>query len=225
MKFLSRIIDFFIVSNVLLSCVACQYIPQCRDPDLGGEIMPLVHETVTTSNTSAISLKQDEYQDSRKYLLVGFPGGGVGNTLIFFPAAYYFAMLSSRIILIDDTAGSLISEICTVLHCGYPLYSEVADAFPALFTEKQKKIMKGVKASEFNQYINGQIALDQMLLHAHGHAFQSGWYFQRDFAEKCVVSQTGCFNEDVDCHDRSRFGLELILGLGMVIKIRSYREN
>jgi hypothetical protein len=213
MKFLSRIIEFFIVSNVLLSYIAGQYISQCRDPDLGGEIVQLVHETVTTSNTSAISLKQDEYVDSRKYLLVGSPGSGVGNTLIFFPAAYYFAMFSSRIILIDDIAGSLISEICTVLHCGYPLYSEVANAFPALFTEKEKKIMKGAKAYDFNQYINGQIALNQMLLHAEGTVFKSGWYFSRDFAEKCVVSQTGCFNEDVDCHDRYRFGLELMLGV------------
>jgi hypothetical protein len=48
----------------------------------------------------------------------------------------------------------------------------------------------------------GEISFDQTLLHADGYMFKSGWYFGRESAQKCVVTVTACFNEDVDCQDR-----------------------
>ena len=47
----------------------------------------------------------------RKFLVIGGVGAGIGNFLIFFPAAYYFAALTGREILIAD--DSLIGEYLT----------------------------------------------------------------------------------------------------------------
>jgi hypothetical protein len=50
----------------------------------------------------------------RKFLVIGGVGAGIGNFLIFFPAAYYFAALTGREILVAD--DSLIGEYLT-LYC------------------------------------------------------------------------------------------------------------
>ena len=57
-------------------------------------------------------------------------GAGIGNFLIFYPAAYFFAAMTGRDILIID--DSLISEMCSILTCGYPKFNEVKAAFPAI---------------------------------------------------------------------------------------------
>ena len=44
----------------------------------------------------------------RKFLVITGVGAGIGNFLIFFPAAYYFAALTGREILIAD--DSLIGK-------------------------------------------------------------------------------------------------------------------
>ncbi len=48
----------------------------CRDPDLGNG-----HDQMS----------------QRKFLLVTGNGGGMGNYLIFFPAAFYFAAITGRV--------------------------------------------------------------------------------------------------------------------------------
>jgi len=47
--------------------------------------------------------------------------------LVFFPALYYFAMLTGRDILIMD--DSLIGRMCTKVRCGFPLLSEISGTF------------------------------------------------------------------------------------------------
>ena len=47
-------------------------------------------------------------QDPRKFLVIGGVGAGIGNFLIFFPSAYYFAAFTGRDILIHE--DSLIGE-------------------------------------------------------------------------------------------------------------------
>jgi hypothetical protein len=53
-----------------------------------------------------IMISQEEAP--RKFLVIGGVGAGIGNFLIFFPAAYYFAALTGREILVAD--DSLIGE-------------------------------------------------------------------------------------------------------------------
>lgn len=125
------------VVSIVLVCNSV-YTPQCRDPDMGGQLGNLFSSPNSTG-------------DLRKFVVIGYPGGGVGNTLVFFSAAYYFGMFSSRNILIDD--NSLLGEICNVLHCGFPLYSHMEMAFPSLFTESKKKEMRNIKVGDMNRYL------------------------------------------------------------------------
>ena len=112
------------------------YSPICRDPDLGGR--PLLSRVVTENGTSTVVAAE-----VRKYLLVGGAGAGIGNFLIFFPAAYYFGVFTGRDLLVID--DSLIGELCSVLQCGFPKYNGVAAAYPGLLTATAYRTMGHAK--------------------------------------------------------------------------------
>ncbi len=59
----------------LLLEVACTTLHQCREPGTG--------------SVRKISEK--------KYVMITGSGAGIGNFLVFFPSAYYFAVLSGRV--------------------------------------------------------------------------------------------------------------------------------
>ena len=58
-----------------LLCAAPEVPVFCRDPDLGGQIPA-------------------NMKNQRRFLLIGGAGAGIGNFLVFYPAAYYFAALT-----------------------------------------------------------------------------------------------------------------------------------
>ncbi len=78
--------------------------PYCREPN--GEIP-----------------SDQRLSKNRKYMLFGGEGAGIGNFIIFFPAAFYLAALTGREIIIVDS--SLLGEMCRILHCGFPLLSDM----------------------------------------------------------------------------------------------------
>ena len=112
------------------------YSPICRDPDLGGR--PLLSRVITNNDTSTVAPAE-----VRKYLLVGGAGAGIGNFLVFFPAAYYFGVFTGRDLLVID--DSLIGELCSVLQCGFPKYNGVAAAYPGLLTPAAYRAMGHAK--------------------------------------------------------------------------------
>jgi hypothetical protein len=63
--------------------------------------------------------------------------------LVFYPAAYYFAVFTGRDVLIID--DSLLGEMCSILNCGFPKLSEVAVAFPSLLGPDKLRGIKGAK--------------------------------------------------------------------------------
>lgn len=152
----------------------------CRDPDLGGQIPA-------------------NMKSKRRFLLIGGGGAGIGNFLIYYPAAYYFALFTGRDILIID--DSLIGEMCMVLTCGYPFYSQVQTAFPKLLPQPVAAVKNG-KIWDFMRYFNHEIALDETVLQSVGSKLQSGWYMGYNYTKQCVARLTGCGEEDVMCHDR-----------------------
>jgi len=153
----------------------------CRDPDLGGQIPANLRNR------------------ARRFLLIGGGGGGIGNFLIYYPTAYYFALFTGRDILVID--DSLIGELCSTLNCGYPLYSHMQAAFPQLLNVHPDKV-KNVRVWDMMRYFNGEVALDEPLLMSIGSKLQSGWYLSFNFTKACAARLTGCAEEDVMCHDR-----------------------
>ena len=71
----------FIILCVVVSSTSKPKHLHCRDPDLGGQ-----------APTTKIS--------QRKFLVLSGSGAGLGNYLIFYPAAYYFAALTGRVSLL-----------------------------------------------------------------------------------------------------------------------------
>ena len=155
----------------------------CRDPDLGGQL-------------------PDDSSSKRKYVLIHGLGGGIGNYLIFFPAVYYFAALSGRdIAIVDD---SLFGEMCKVIHCGFPHYSELQIIYPHLPPTSH---LPGAKVGDMAAYISGEAPYlkDQEVIRADGYKHASGWYQNHPDAEACIVKLTGCDADDHPCQDRHAY--------------------
>lgn len=154
---------------------------QCKDPDALGRI---------SSN------HQKNIQ--RYFLIIGGVGAGIGNFLVFFPSAYYYAMLTGREILIEDR--SLLGEACRIIVCGYPHYNDIANTFPSILNPNTP--MTRAKVYDFKEHINGHRNITETVVHADGFKFLSGWYLGCPFCEECIRKLTGCIDEDVSCHDR-----------------------
>ena len=83
-------------------------------------------------------------------------------------------MLTGREIIILD--GSLIGEMCTKIYCGYPLLSEVAEAYPALISKDiysngviNYGAIPGAKVWDFHKHLGKEVDLDtHVVLRADG---------------------------------------------------------
>lgn len=157
----------------------------CRDPDLGGG-----------------SHAAFDHSHNRKLLLVHGEGAGIGNFLVFFPAAYYFAALTGRDIAIMDK--SLIADMCKIIVCGFPLESEMYAAYPYL-----RQYKDGVEGGKVPQYVSHFLSpvegehLGSVIVRADGYKHIGGWYMNlHENITNCVRYITGCQDDDDHCHDR-----------------------
>jgi hypothetical protein len=177
---------FLLVLVLLCSPILSDNTVVCRDPDFGTHI---------AAHTKA----------SRKYLLIGGKGAGIGNFLIFYPAAYYFAALTGRSILVID--DSLIGEMCKLLVCGFPLYSEVTKAFPSQFQgQMHGENVRGVKVYDFQRHFSREAPLEShTILRADGFKQFSGWYQGSNDSLNCIAKITSCSPTDISCHERFAF--------------------
>lgn len=166
----------FVLLQVAITNVSSNVV--CRDPDLGGQL----------------------HSKDRKFVLIGGAGAGIGNFLIFFPAAYYFAALTGRdLVVIDDSA---FGELCEVLICGFPKLSEVRAAFPKILSDQAIGGLKGAKVWDMQRHFSGEAPLNEIVVRADGYKYMSGWYEGNAKADECITRLTGCVPGDVACHDR-----------------------
>ena len=144
---------------------------------------------------------------SRGALLVGGKGAGIGNFLGFYPAAYYFALLTGRLLFVLD--DSLMGEMCAVVTCGFPKYSDMTKAFPRYF-DSNKLAYK--KAWDFRLHLDRSAPLEVFpVIVATGYKPTPGWYAGVAHAGECIRNITGCRPDDFVCHDRYAFR-KLVLG-------------
>mmetsp|Transcript_30722 Transcript_30722/g.51963 ORF Transcript_30722/g.51963 Transcript_30722/m.51963 type:complete len:558 (+) Transcript_30722:77-1750(+) len=157
---------------------------QCRDPDVGG----------TAQNKD------------RKFLVLGSDGAGgagLGNILIFFPAAFYFAAVTGRDIIITD--HSIIGEMCQIVHCGFPFVSQVALAFPDILTPEALGNPEDIKSLDFQRYMEGSKPIDAKVVRAAGYQSKSDWWVWYNTTVHCVQRITGCDKGDVMCTERHAY--------------------
>lgn len=178
----------YLLSVVFLSQLAAylsRHIPiECRDPDVGG----------TAQNRD------------RKFMVLGSAdagGAGLGNLLIFFPAAFYFAAVTGRDIVIQDR--SVLGEMCSVVQCGFPFVDQVSLAFPDILNENSILHADNVKAQDFTKYIEGHRKIESKVIRAAGYLSKSDWWVWFNTTVNCVHRITGCDLGDVMCAERHAY--------------------
>lgn len=156
----------------------------CRDPDVGG----------TQQNSE------------RKFLLIGHEnagGAGLGNLLIFFPAAFYFAAFTGRDIVITDR--SIFGEMCSIITCGFPFLSQLEMAFPEILSERALHHIDELRATDFQNYIEGMKKIDNVVVRAGGYMSKSDWWVYFNRTVDCVHKITGCDAGDVTCAEHHAY--------------------
>eukprot|EP01033_Poteriospumella_lacustris_P007480 gene7480-5373_t len=153
----------------------------------------------------------DQIED-RKFVVLSSKGNGIGNYLVFFPSVYYFAALTGRDILLLE--GTLLAEMCSLLHCGFPLYSDVQASFPgvlgnithALLTQRKGNttlpLYRRLRPHDFTRHLRNESLVLDRVVYAEGYSWLTGWQRKHKYAERCVQQLTGCIAGDVSCEDR-----------------------
>ena len=156
----------------------------CRDPDAGGDVQ----------------------NKDRQFMLLGHDdagGAGIGNLLIFFPAAYYFSVITSRDIIIND--HSLFGELCRIIQCGFPFLSNVRLAFPDILNKKTLAHVDELRAGDFGKYIEKGRSVTAKVVRAGGYISKSDWWVWYNASVHCVKRITGCDLGDVMCAERHAY--------------------
>lgn len=156
----------------------------CHDPDAGGTIQ----------------------NKDRKFLILGSAhagGAGFGNLLIFYPAAFYFAAVTGRDIIISD--ASIIGEMCSIIQCGFPFVSQLALAFPKILNEETLANVEEIKAVDFSRYMEESKDINPTVVRASGYQPKSDWWLWYNTTLHCVKKLTGCDLGDVTCTERHAY--------------------
>jgi len=127
----------------------------------------------------------------------------LGNILIFYPAAFYFAAFTGRDIIIMD--NSIIGEMCQIVNCGFPFVSQVKLAFPDIITDQALRSIEDVKAGDFQSFIEGGRAMPSRVVRSAGYISKSDWWVYFNTTVHCVKRITGCDLGDVMCAERHAY--------------------
>lgn len=100
--------------------------------------------------------------------------------------------------------------MCSVIRCGFPLYSEAAEVYPLLLPANAEGV-RYVKAWDFSNHVWRAALIEDRVVIATGSQYKSGWYGDNEFANQCIDKLSGCPSGDGSCQDR--FALErLVIG-------------
>lgn len=172
------------IITFLIFVAASGDLVKCRDPDVGG----------TSQNKE------------RKFMIIGSEdtgGGGIGNLLIFFPAAFYFAAVTGRDIIITD--NSAMGEMCNIIHCGFPFSSQLALAYPKIVNTDSLTHAENLKSGDFIKYMEGKRQIDSLVVKSAGYQSKSDWWVWFNTSVKCISKITGCDLGDVMCAERHAY--------------------
>jgi hypothetical protein len=114
---------------------------------------------------------------------------GLGNFLIFWPAAYAFAVLQNREILIYD--NSIIGKVCKIVNCNFRLFSEVN----GLYDDFPEATVFG-----FRKWLAGKRSFPKHLYGADGLKECHDWFMTNRSHARCIISVSHCYNKSLyDC--------------------------
>ena len=140
------------------------------------------------------------------YMIVGkVQGHGFGNSLVPFPAAFYFAAFTGRSILIYD--HSALGYSCQYLQCGFKHTSELTTKYPN-FTQLIQDALD-LTHVDFSNHIRGERNITSQFVADYSLTPKSDWWAYNPEARECVNKLTGCPMGDVMCSER--FALQSLI--------------
>lgn len=121
--------------------------------------------------------------------------GGLGNTLVFYPAAYALAILQGRQIVFTD--GTHPAYVCaTQINCTVPTSSDMHKKdinFHRIIGSQRT-----IKAWDLWRWAGGEDKLDNQVVHATGFLEKTNWFLGNKDMKECVKKLTGCqINRDM----------------------------
>lgn len=114
--------------------------------------------------------------------------GGIGNTLIMFPAVYLAAMLSGRQIIIHDNSG--LGNWCRALKCDFPFTSAMEELFTDLKTVKH---VVSLTQNDFAYKLRKNTSIPDSIIGFRGmDVYATKWFhYAGPYASACVEHITG----------------------------------
>ena len=149
---------------------------------------------------------------SDRFIVLGAkdpPDKGLGNLLIFYPSAYYYGLLTSRFMVIDD--NSYLGQLCLVIKCGFPLLSEIGTIYPDIFSREHLSEIKTYFVMDFLRMFETNQHVNNTLITVSGYDGKSDWWLFFNHTAHCISKLSGCYIGDVGCSDRFAFQ-QLITG-------------
>lgn len=91
--------------------------------------------------------------------------------------------------------------MCSIINCGFPLYSEMQEAYPAYLEKGNRPKYKEMKVWDFRRHIWNEHLVPDRVVYADGYKFSSSWYSEHNYSEWCINKLTGCRTGDSSCED------------------------
>jgi hypothetical protein len=134
----------------------------------------------------------------RQYLVIGSRtfGNGVGNTLLYYPAAYFFAVVENRTVVVDDHSD--IGLMCGVIQCGFKLLSKV-DKGPS---NSKVSIVDVKHWTMFTEHYHGRPLTARYLRLVGSNTAKADWIVAKEpvsASASKVALHTGCLLGDLRC--------------------------
>jgi hypothetical protein len=126
---------------------------------------------------------------------------GVGNTLIYFPVIYWFAVFTGRDLSVTDLSS--VGSVCRIFHCGFPFTSEMKKKFPDLQLDKSPRKVN----YNLLQYFSGNKHIKNDVININGYSatlFPNLMATVGNYSE-CVRNLTGCSRKDYVCMEHFAF--------------------
>lgn len=141
----------------------------------------------------------------RTFVLFSPPGAyltGLGNFLVYYPAAYAFAVLTGRDFAIND--NSIFGKLCKVYKCGFPMASSLKVRYPQLLKTGSKNTYA------MHLHFTGENNITELVVDASGYMqHHSVGLYHVPGAAECFANISGCRLKDFACYER--FALQQLL--------------
>lgn len=146
---------------------------------------------------------------NEKYLVIGSRvfSGGIGNTLIYYPAAFFFAILTNREIIIHDESD--IDLMCKFITCKFRRLSQVSQVSDLISSSARKNQRKSYNVTSLKHFdlLNHfkMIEIEQQFIKSTTFVSKSDWILQFESSNgtaSTIANVSQCALADITCAER-----------------------